>query len=401
MGARTNITTTFARSLGFAPSGRQVQIRDSRLRGFYINQGSTTRTYMCQADCKDALGKKKTIRKKIGDVELVDADDARNEARLIIARIKSGEFTRTDEPKPVTLREAWKHFKRSKKSRLSPQTMRSYTKSIETVLADWLDLPLRNLSETVEARKLVRDRHAQETVQRGPFMANRSFQVLRTVYNHARKGLDDNLRDMPPTALVNFNEEPRYVVDDPDVVPKFWSALDKIENPVKRSFFAVLLLAGARPGDIKGLRWRDVGLERRTAYIANPKGGRAFELVLSTPMIEFIEKARFDDELVFIGMSSPNSYRESSMPLPAGKWRNVYQGGGEIAARRRHAPEAIGEPQAHGRNPRLRRAALNPTADTDSGAGADQRSSYSSSSDFFFASALLKRSQSVTSISYS
>lgn len=125
MGARANITTTFARSLGFAPSGRQVQIRDSRRRGFYINQDSRTRTYMCQTDCRDALGKKKTIRKKIGDVELVDADDARNEARLIIARIKSGEFTRTDEPRPVTLREAWEHFQRSKKSRLSPQTMRS------------------------------------------------------------------------------------------------------------------------------------------------------------------------------------------------------------------------------------------------------------------------------------
>lgn len=63
---------------------------------------------------------------------------------------------------------------------------------------------------------------------------------------------------MPPTALVNFNEEPRYVVDAPDVVPKFWSTLDKIDNPVKRSFFAVLLLAGARQGDIKGLRWRNV-----------------------------------------------------------------------------------------------------------------------------------------------
>lgn len=127
------------------------------------------------------------------------------------------------------------------------------------------------------------------------------------------------------SALVNFNEEPRYVVDDPGVVPKLWTSLEKVDNLVKCSFFAVLLLAGARPGDIKGLLWLDVDFERRTAYIANPKGGRAFELVPSTPMIDFMEQARFDDELVFVGMSCPNSYREPSMPLPAGKWRNVYQ----------------------------------------------------------------------------
>ncbi len=42
-------------------------------------------------------------------------------------------------------------------------------------------------------------------------------------------------------------------------------------------------------------------------------------------LIEFIEQTWSGDELVFVGMSSSNLYRESLMPRPAGKWRNVYQ----------------------------------------------------------------------------
>ncbi|MCH9027099.1 MAG: hypothetical protein IIA05_08305 [Proteobacteria bacterium] len=38
-----------------------------------------------------------------------------------------------------------------------------------------------------------------------------------------------------------------------------------------------------------------------------------------------MERVRFDDEWVFFGMKSPNSYREASMPVPAGKLRNIYQ----------------------------------------------------------------------------
>ncbi|MEX2125589.1 MAG: tyrosine-type recombinase/integrase [Woeseia sp.] len=322
---RVQLTTAYCRDARFAPQGRQVQIRDSRLRGFYMNKGSTCKTFMCQADCVDALGRRKTVRLKIGDVELMEADDARNEARKLIASIKAGEHTKTDKPHDVTLREAWESFSKRRGAKLSKETIRSYSKALDIVLPDFLDLPLKNLSSTAAGRELVAERHEQETTDRGPYMANRAMQTLRTVYNDARRRYD-GLPSMSPTALVNFNEERRYELED-GVLPQFWAALDKIENPVKRALHATLLLSGSRPGALCRLKWKNVDTERRTAFIENPKGGekRAFELVLSRRMIEYMEAARYDDEWVFFGMKSQNSYRESSMPVPAGKLRNIYQ----------------------------------------------------------------------------
>lgn len=73
--------------------------------------GATCSAYYCQADCKDPLGRRKTIRRRIDDVRLIDIDDARNQARLLIAKIKSGDFVGTGEDQhDVTLEEAWEHY---------------------------------------------------------------------------------------------------------------------------------------------------------------------------------------------------------------------------------------------------------------------------------------------------
>ena len=93
MGAlRQLLTNENSRNAAYAPPGKQVVTRDTRLRGFYRLDGTTCSAYYCQADCKDPLGRRKTIRRRIDDVQLIDVDDARNQARLLIAKIKAGEF---------------------------------------------------------------------------------------------------------------------------------------------------------------------------------------------------------------------------------------------------------------------------------------------------------------------
>src|SRR6056297_1540208 len=172
---RRLLTNECSRNAPPAPAGRQIITRDTRLRGFYRVDGATCSTYYCQADCTDAIGRRRTIRRKIEDVQLIDVDDARNKARKLIAKIKAGEFTGTDRPHEVTLEEAWRAFQDSRGHRLSKETLRSYQKSIETVLGELMDLPLRRLSETAAARKEIRDMHRRVTDERGPYSANRAF----------------------------------------------------------------------------------------------------------------------------------------------------------------------------------------------------------------------------------
>ncbi|MEM9402373.1 MAG: tyrosine-type recombinase/integrase [Pseudomonadota bacterium] len=323
MGAiRQLLTNENSRNAAFASPGKQVVTRDTRLRGFYRLDGTTCSAYYCQADCRDPLGRRKTIRRRIDDVQLIDVDDARNRARLLIAKIKAGEFFDDGEGQhDVTLEEAWGHYLATRD--LSIETHRSYRKSLKNVLADYMDVPLRNLSETAAARKLVAARHAEETEQRGPYQANRAFQALRAVYNHARKSFD-GLPEMPPTALVRFNKETRYQVGD-DVLPLIWEAHAKIDSPISKSLSAVILLTGGRPIEVSQLRWQNVDLERRTAFIEKTKSGRSFEYILSTPAVEYLKQARFDDDWVFPGVKQCRDYRVPSMPVPVGKFRNVYQ----------------------------------------------------------------------------
>lgn len=86
------LTDENSRNAELAPSSKQIITRDTRLSGFYRMDSATCSAYYCQADCKDQFDRKKTIRRKIEDVQLVDVDDARNEARLTIAKIIAGGF---------------------------------------------------------------------------------------------------------------------------------------------------------------------------------------------------------------------------------------------------------------------------------------------------------------------
>jgi integrase len=129
---------------------------------------------------------------------------------------------------------------------------------------------------------------------------------------------------MPPTALVRFNKESRYQVGD-DVLPLIWEAHAKIDNPISKSLSAAILLTGGRPIEVSQLRWQNVDLDRRTAFIEKTKNGRSFEYILSTPAVDYLKQARFDDDWVFPGVRQGRDYRVTSMPVPVGKFRNVYQ----------------------------------------------------------------------------
>ncbi|MCH9027103.1 MAG: tyrosine-type recombinase/integrase [Proteobacteria bacterium] len=322
MGAkRKYIKTDQARSEPFEPPGKHRILRDTQLRGFYMYIGSMSATYYCNADYKDSLGRKKTRRKKIGDVQLFEAEDARNEARLEIAKIKSGLTAVVDKPREITLRDAWEFFLKRRGPNLATETLRSYRKAMELVLPDLLDVSLKKLASEI-GRYEMEKRHIKESEERGPFMANRAMQTLRAVYRHARKGFD-GLPETPPTALVGFNKEERYQVGN--VLPELWEAHAAIANPITKSLAAVVLLTGGRPGEVSRLRWENIDLARQTARIEHTKSKRPFEYILSQPAIQYLEEARYDDEWVFPGIKQSRDYRVPSMPVPIGKFRNIYQ----------------------------------------------------------------------------
>ncbi len=326
---RPKLQTAKVRNLPAADQGEHFLVRDRDLPGFYVYRGSQSCTYYCEADYRDEFGRKKTKRVKIGSAFLMEEPEARAKAMLELGKIKTGGYAEMA-PKPrrgdATVRAAYEFMLEQKT--LSPETLRSYRKSFVTdsaPLADLMDARLADLA-TESGRLSMKERHAKLSESSGPYIANRAYQNLNTVYRFALNRWDW-LPAKGPTSMVVFNREKRYQVPKGIDAASIWAAIEKCADPVTKALWASTLLTGARPGEISRLRWVDVDLDEQTAIVHGTKTTAVFRYVLSELACEWMEKCRFDDEFVFFGRHK--KYRDLAnvdlLPLPLGKFRNLYQ----------------------------------------------------------------------------
>lgn len=85
---RMKLTKFSVKGIPFMQFG-QVIIRDTELIGFGVCVGKRSKTYFAQREVRG-----RTIRAKIGRHSLMTAEEARREARQILAKIERGEFPR-------------------------------------------------------------------------------------------------------------------------------------------------------------------------------------------------------------------------------------------------------------------------------------------------------------------
>jgi hypothetical protein len=320
--------------LPFARTG-QVCVRDTEQAGFFLRIGTSTKSFMIQADLRREDGTRSTIKMRFGEVGEFNTREARSRARHLLARIAIGE-----DPRPVkkvvklaqareakalaeaelaqptgvpTLREAWDRFRVShlERKKRSVSTVRSYTDHMERLFADWLDWPL---SVVGDQPRLLADRHDLISDLNGPAIANAAMRTFRAVYNHARK----TCRVLPaenPVLAVDWNPESRKdtamgVTD----LPGWFEQLSRIANPVRREFHLLTLLSGSRPEALKMVKVSDLDLKNRIMHMAKPKGGemKAFDIPLSRAMMESIFRLRRIGPIIY-----PNTGRDWLFPSDA------------------------------------------------------------------------------------
>jgi integrase len=107
--------------------------------------------------------------------------------------------------------------------------------------------------------------------------------ALRAVWKRARRehhGLPES-----PTVNVDFHpEKPRTKVIKE--LPAFWSALQKIENPIRRDLYIWLLFTGCRSEEARTMKWEQVDFTKRVVHFPVTKTGESFDL----PLSEFLTK---------------------------------------------------------------------------------------------------------------
>ena len=269
--------------------GRPYQVRDSRVRGFYVNVGKTAKTYTVSLDVRVG-GARKTRKQSFGRVGEVSLKEARAAAQDWIAGNRTGRIaTRRDEP---TLRDGWRLMQEELDAKgRSPLTVKQYRYCLEDVLEDWLDVPLRDMAENP---LWARERHQSITRERGGTVANHTMRCLRATYRNARRVHLTLPPDHPCIAVLFNPDRRRDDALDGDGLRRWFGHLDELQNPVRRAFHLFTLLSAVRGHALIVARWEHVDVAGRRLRIPEPKGGakRAYDVPLSRPMLRVLNEAK-------------------------------------------------------------------------------------------------------------
>ncbi|MFN8180135.1 MAG: hypothetical protein U0167_19555 [bacterium] len=335
---RAKLTDALARKLEFTLQGQHV-VRDTELPGFRLVVGKTAKTWSAQRDVRDGKERVRTERKTFGRVDALSCRDARQQARAWLGEPMAARLAATNGSSSngngaanarngvITLRTAWERYLTShlepkvERRERSPRTVEAMQHDIEKHLAAWLDLPLASIG-----KERVADRHEQMVKTSGPVAADNCFRYFRAVYRFARRKMDggEHLPQEPTTALDFVKRQGKKRAMRPEEFPRWYAQLQALPNPVRREFYLFQLLSGSRPDALKRARWEHLDESRRVLHFPDPKGGprRAFDLALSTPMLECLARAKEAGRIAY-----PDKARTWIFPgrSPRGHIRNTQQ----------------------------------------------------------------------------
>ena len=136
-------------------------------------------------------------------------------------------------------------------------------------------------------RRDVKNLHNSIAASKGNVTANRTYQLLRAMYNKAAYW-EDYKGENPAIGVQRKSEHSRKRFLHPDEMPAFFQALADEPNETFRDFVLIALFTGARRGNVQAMRWEDVHLERATWEIPETKGGEPHTLPLSPEAVEVL-----------------------------------------------------------------------------------------------------------------
>jgi integrase len=151
-----------------------------------------------------------------------------------------------------------------------------------------------------------------------PITANRALAVLSRMLN---LGVKWGWRDTNPCRGAERNPEnkrTRYL--SPAEIGKLTAALAELPGQQAANIFRMLLLTGARKGEVLGMRWDDLDLERGvwTKPGSTTKQKTEHRAPLSAPALQLLANLSRESEYVFPGLV-PGAHRVEV----TGQWETV------------------------------------------------------------------------------
>lgn len=120
--------------------------------------------------------------------------------------------------------------------------------------------------------------------KRGKTIANRAVERLAGVLSWAHQRFPTSFPDgwrSPCAGIDKHREHPRKHALSAAQLAKLAAALEEERSPYIRTFVVLMMLTGARKGELLQLQWRDVDLEAGTARMRKTKSGEDVVLRLT------------------------------------------------------------------------------------------------------------------------
>lgn len=295
------LTETYIKGLKF--EGKPYVVRDTHTTGLILAVNRGSKSYKIQRDLwAGQRGRRrlvKTVRQTLGSTDELSLDEARSRAQEVIALIKRGIDPNAKDQSilvsDMTVGDLWRSYEDWLYSQgRVERTIESFRYYLGKYLADWRDMPLRDLRKSI-----CRERHELITERHGPSPANHVMRSVRAAYNYALKQDDDDALRANPVGGVDFHPERRLeAIILPEDLPEWWRRTGELINPARRVMHRFGLLSGLRPGARVSIEREWIDLPDRVISFPRMKSGRSFDLPLSEPMVELIEAAlRIGDAL--------------------------------------------------------------------------------------------------------
>lgn len=262
------------------PAPKETCYWDDLLRGFGLRVQPTGRkTFMVKGRDKEG----NQYQEAIGDATLLEIDDARKEARLILidrkVRLKSAPriCLSFEDLSVLYMRDYAIPHKRSWKA--DEQRLRDY------LIPAFGKLPIDKISRSHFTAfhtsvgkglwiKPSIDGIENKAMKAMPFLANRLREIackmfdLAKLWNHIAEDAVN-----PATKITEFKEQKRSRYLQPEEVTKIDASLQAENNPVVKAIFRLLILTSLRKRELTTLKWSNVDLVNRRITLKSGQNG--------------------------------------------------------------------------------------------------------------------------------
>lgn len=326
------LTKAFVDKIGFVESG-QIFYRDSELLGFGLRVGKTAKVYFAESKLNG-----KTVRVSIARHNVVTVDDARSQAKTILAEISSGknphELEKARKAKLITVAEVLESYIQTR-GNLKPSTIQDYRHTFVTYLNDWQNKPIIEITKDMVEKKF---RKISET---SPSQANKTMRNFRAVMNYAIVKYEDNngesfMRNNPVSRLTQLRAWHRNVrrntlIKHYDLAPWYKAVMNLTNDSIApnrevvRDFLLLVLFTGLRRSEAARLTWNRVDLRDGTMIITDTKNHTDHTLPLTDFLHDLLTKRKAEAKTQYV---FPNETNTGFMTDPKKQIYNVIKESG-------------------------------------------------------------------------